>query len=237
MLDVAIVDDEEDVRAEMGQMVRRFCAQEGERACIHEYADGSELLDANGAQAYDVILLDIEMARVDGMDAAHELRRRGVGTQIVFVTNMAQYAIKGYEVDALDYVLKPVNYYQFCTKLSRAVQRVQRRRGGQVVLQLAGGGMQVLSTGDIYYLETHDRLLWYHTTKGEFSVRASLASAEKQLAQYHFSRCNQCYLVNLKYVKAVENDFVHVNTDHLEISRRQRAAFLTAVASYIGGVL
>ena len=86
-------------------------------------------------------------------------------------------------------------------------------------------------------LETHDRLLWYHTTKGEFSVRASLASAEKQLAQYHFSRCNQCYLVNLKYVKAVENDFVHVNTDHLEISRRQRAAFLTAVASYIGGVL
>ena len=97
--------------------------------------------------------------------------------------------------------------------------------------------MQVRWTGDIYYLETHDRLLWYHTTKGEFSVRASLASAEKQLAQYHFSRCNQCYLVNLKYVKAVENDFVHVNTDHLEISRRQRAAFLTAVASYIGGVL
>ena len=114
---------------------------------------------------------------------------------------------------------------------------VQRRRGGQVVLQLAGGGMQVLSTGDIYYLETHDRLLWYHTTKGEFSVRASLASAEKQLAQYHFSRCNQCYLVNLQYVKAVENEFVHVNTDRLEISRRQRAAFLTAVASYIGGVL
>ena len=140
-------------------------------------------------------------------------------------------------MDALDYVLKPVNYYQFCTKLSRAVQRVQRRRGGQVVLQLAGGGMQVLSTGDIYYLETHDRLLWYHTTKGEFSVRASLASAEKQLTQYHFSRCNQCYLVNLKYVKAVENDFVHVNTDHLEISRRQKAAFMTAVASYLGGVL
>ena len=90
--------------------------------------------------------------------------------------------------------------------------------------------MQVLSTGDIYYLETRDRLLWYHTAKGKFSVRASLASAEKQLAQYHFSRCNQCYLVNLQYVKAVENDFVHINTDRLEISRRQRAAFLTAVA-------
>ena len=97
--------------------------------------------------------------------------------------------------------------------------------------------MQVLSTGDIYYLETHDRLLWYHTTKGEFSVRASLASAEKQLAQYHFSRCNQCYLVNLAYVKGIESDFALVKDDRLEISRRQRTAFLTAVASYMGGVL
>ena len=62
-----------------------------------------------------------------------------------------------------------MNYYQFCTKLSRAVQRVQRRPGRTGSFQqLAGGGMQVLSTGDIYYLETHDRLLWYHTTKGEF---------------------------------------------------------------------
>ena len=115
MLDVAIVDDEEDVRAELGQMVRRFCAQEGEYVCVHEYADGSELLDANGAQAHDVILLDIEMARVDGMDAAHELRRRGVGTQIVFVTNMAQYAIRGYEVGAFDFIVKPVEYPVFAS--------------------------------------------------------------------------------------------------------------------------
>lgn len=97
--------------------------------------------------------------------------------------------------------------------------------------------MQVLSTGDIYYLETHDRLLWYHTTKGEFSVRASLASAEKQLAQYHFSRCNQCYLVNLRHVTGVQNDFVQIGQEQLEISRRQRVAFLAAVAAYVGGAL
>lgn len=63
MLDVAIVDDEEDVRAELGQMVRRFCAQEAERVCVHEYVDGSELLDAAATSCHDVILLDIEMAR------------------------------------------------------------------------------------------------------------------------------------------------------------------------------
>ena len=233
MSTILIADDEARIR----RLVSDFLKRDGHT--IVEAADGKEALNIleNRRPGLDMAILDVMMPGMDGFGAAEKIRAVDGDAVLVFVTNMAQYAIKGYEVDALDYVLKPVNYYQFCTKLSRAVQRVQRRRGGQVVLQLAGGGMQVLSTGDIYYLETHDRLLWYHTTKGEFSVRASLASAEKQLAQYHFSRCNQCYLVNLKYVKAVENDFVHVNTDHLEISRRQRAAFLTAVASYIGGVL
>ena len=236
MIRIALVEDEAEVRAQLQGYVQRHTRQYGTEFAVTEFADGMELLD-DYRPVYDILFLDVEMKHLDGMETARRVRELDKDVIIVFITNMAQYAIGGYAVGALDYVLKPVNYYQFCTKLSRAVQRVERRRGGQVVLQLAGGGMQVLSTNDIYYLETRDRLLWYHTAKGEFSVRASLASAEKQLAQYHFSRCNQCYLVNLQYVKAVENDFVHVNTDRLEISRRQRAAFLTAVASYIGGVL
>ena len=236
MLKIAVVEDQQEVRDELCRFIRQYAAENSLQVEVLPVEDGAVIAE-HYEPGYDIIFMDVEMPGLDGFGAAEKIRAVDADAVLVFVTNMAQYAIKGYEVDALDYVLKPVNYYQFCTKLSRAVQRVQRRRGGQVVLQLAGGGMQVLSTGDIYYLETHDRLLWYHTTKGEFSVRASLASAEKQLAQYHFSRCNQCYLVNLQYVKAVENDFVHVNTDHLEISRRQRVAFLTAVASYIGGVL
>lgn len=97
--------------------------------------------------------------------------------------------------------------------------------------------MQLLDTSEIFYLETRSRMLYYHTSKGEFAVRASLQSAEKQLQPYHFVRCNQCYLVNLSYVRGIENDFALVQNDRLEISRRQRNAFLTAVASYVGGVL
>ena len=236
MIRVAIVEDDAEVQGVLQEYVRRYTRQYGTEFEVTVFADGVDILD-NYRAVYDIIFLDVEMKHLDGMTTAERIRQMDADVILIFITNMAQYAIRGYEVDALDYVLKPVNYYQFCTKLSRAIQRVQRRRGGQVVLQLAGGGIQLLDTADIYYLETHSRMLYYHTAKGEFAVRASLQSAEKQLAEYHFVRCNQCYLVNLKYVKAVENDFVHVNTDHLEISRRQRAAFLTAVASYIGGVL
>jgi len=237
MLNIAVVEDQDEMRDRLCGFIRQYADEQSLQQTTTALSDGALLVKDYQPGSYDIIFMDVEMPQMGGFAAAERIREIDPETVLVFVTNMAQYAIRGYSVDALDYVLKPVDYYQFSTKLSRAIQRVQRRRGGQVVLQLAGGGMQVLDTSDIYYLETHNRLLWYHTSKGEFSVRASLASAEKQLAQYHFSRCNQCYLVNLKYVKAVENDFVHVNTDRLEISRRQRAAFLTAVASYIGGVL
>lgn len=216
MFKIAIVEDQEETRESLNRFVRQYAQEQGLQVEISLITDGAEIAE-HYTPGFDIIFMDVEMPRLDGFGAAE--------------------AIRGYEVDALDYVLKPVNYYQFCTKLSRAIQRVQRRRGGQVVLQLAGGGIQLLDTADIYYLETHSRMLYYHTSKGEFAARASLQSAEKQLAEYHFVRCNQCYLVNLAYVKGIENDFALVKNDRLEISRRQRTAFLTAVASYMGGVL
>ena len=218
MFKIAIVEDQEETRESLNRFVRQYAQEQGLQVEISLITDGAEIAE-HYTPGFDIIFMDVEMPRLDGFGAAEAIRAADADVVLVFVTNMAQYAIRGYEVDALDYVLKPVNYYQFCTKLSRAIQRVQRRRGGQVVLQLAGGGIQLLDTADIYYLETHSRMLYYHTSKGEFAARASLQSAEKQLAEYHFVRCNQCYLVNLAYVKGIENDFALVKNDRLEISR------------------
>ena len=236
MLKIAVVEDQQEVREELCQFIRRYAAKNSLQAEAVPIEDGAAVAE-HYEPGWDIIFMDVEMPGLDGFRAAEKIRETDADVVLVFVTNMAQYAIRGYEVDALDYVLKPVNYYQFSTKLSRAIQRVQRRKGGQIVLQLAGGGIQLLDTGEIYYLETRSRMLYYHTVKGEFAVRASLQSAEKQLAEYHFVRCNQCYLVNLKHVRGIENEFALVGEDRLEISRRQKAAFLTAVASYMGGVL
>lgn len=236
MLKIAVVEDQQEVRDELCRFIRRYAEENSLQAEAVPIEDG-EVVAEYYEPGWDIIFMDVEMPGLDGFRAAEKIRETDADVVLVFVTNMAQYAIRGYEVDALDYVLKPVNYYQFSTKLSRAIQRVQRRKGGQIVLQLAGGGIQLLDTGGIYYLETRSRMLYYHTVKGEFAVRASLQSAEKQLAEYHFVRCNQCYLVNLKHVRGIENEFALVGEDRLEISRRQKAAFLTAVASYMGGVL
>lgn len=235
MLRIAVVDDQPDIRQQLCSMIEQYSQENACPLQITAFSDGSQVI-TNYQKGFDIIFLDIEMPEIGGMDAAERIRTVDPDVVLIFVTNMAQYAIRGYEVDALDFVLKPVNYYQFSTKLNRAVQRVQHRKGGQIALQTAGG-VQLLNTEGIYWLETRDRMLHYHTSTGVWSVRASMQSAEKQLAPYHFVRCNQCYLVNLRYVKGVQNDMVQVGDDRLEISRRQRAAFLAAVAAYVGGVL
>lgn len=235
MLKIAVVEDQTEVRESLCQFIRQYAGEQGLQAEVEPFADGAVIAEGY-RPGYDIIFLDVEMPRLGGFGAAERIRAVDPDVVLVFVTNMAQYAIRGYEVDALDFVLKPVNYYQFSTKLARALQRVQRCKGGQIALQTAGG-VQLLNTEDIYWLETRDRMLHYHTSTGVWSVRSSLQNAEKQLAPYHFAKCNQCYLVNLRYVRAVQNDMVQVGEDRLEISRRQRAAFLAAVAAYVGGAM
>ena len=134
MLKIAVVEDQQEVRDELCRSIRKYAAENSLQVQAVPIEDGAAIA-AHYEPGWDIIFMDVEMPGLDGFGAAEKIRAVDGDAVLVFVTNMAQYAIKGYEVDALDYVLKPVNYYyQFCTKLSRAVQRVERRRGRQVVL-------------------------------------------------------------------------------------------------------
>ena len=234
MLDVAIVDDEEDVRAELGQMVRRFCAQEGERVCVHEYADGSELLDANGAQAHDVILLDIEMGPGGtAWTPPTSCGRRGVGTQIVFVTNMAQYAIRGYEVGAFDFIVKPVEYPVFAFKFKRVLEAVRARRRDLVTLETRDGFVRMDAT-DILYVEVrgHKLTLPHHARPHRDLGHHEAAAAE--LEPLGFAACNACYLVNLDHVTGLSGEYVRVGEESLKMSRGKSRDFVDALTRSMG---
>ena len=231
---IAIVEDNADVRAQLCGFVEQYAAESGKPLEVQTFPDGAAIAPYQGG--FDIIFMDIEMPQQGGMATAERIRAVDQDVVLVFVTNMAQYAIRGYEVDALDFVLKPLNYYQFKVKLERAIHRVERRGSTQIPIQTMGA-LRLLNTNDIYYLETHSRMLYYHTAHEVLPVRSSMQSAEKQLAPYHFVRCNQCYLVNLRHVEAVQDDFVLVGGDKLVISRRQRTAFMAAVADYVGGTV
>lgn len=233
MIRICFAEDDAVMAVQLRQFLDRYGAERSLELDVQGFASGEDLLRGydNGC---DILLLDVEMPGMDGMETARTLRERDAGVVIVFITNIARYAVEGYEVEALDFILKPVSYFAFSVKMDRAVRRARQQARHTVCLQLADG-MQMLDTQDIHYLETQSRMLYYHTAKGVFKLRGSLSAAEKELAPWHFARCNQCYLVNLRYVSSVEQDKVQVAGHWLEISRRCKSAFLAAVAAYVGG--
>ena len=109
MIRVAIVEDEAAVRDQLMGYVQRYMRQYNAQIEVTMFTDGVEILEGY-RPVYDIIFLDVEMQHLDGMETASRIRALDSDVLLIFITNMAQYAIKGYEVDALDYVLKPVSY-------------------------------------------------------------------------------------------------------------------------------
>ena len=234
MYRIAVVEDEQQYRDEVCQYIEQYATEHQLKFDVTTYTDGQEIVD-DVQKHYDIIFFDIEMTQLNGMDAAKVIRERDVNVVMVFITNMVQYAIEGYEVGALDFVLKPIDYYGFSFRLARALGRVQKKQGNLEFAINTPGGIKKLNSNDIYYIEIENRFLVYHTAEGDFSQRGTLQSAEEMFQNYHFVKCNHWYLVNLKYVTEIEENIVHVAGSRLEISRRNRAHFLKEVTEYIGG--
>ena len=233
MYRIAIVEDEKEFREQLQEYLKRYGVENNIVFQIDVFEDGSDILE-HYQKNYDMVLLDIEMPKVNGMDAAERIREMDEEVVLMFITNMAQYASRGDSVGALDFVMKPIAYYTFSLKMTRALKRVQKKTLPPVVLHLVDG-IKTLEAKQIYYVEVQNRMLHYYTEEGEIIVRGTLQSVEEMLKPYPFAKCNHWYLVNLEHVKEVAKNMVLVGPYELEISRRNKTAFLKALTEYMGG--
>lgn len=163
MVRIAIVEDDELYISQLQQYLTDYQKQSGEDFDIKVYRDGDAVTADYKAQ-HDIILMDIQMRFVDGMTAAEEIRRMDSEVIIIFITNMPQYAIRGYEVGALDYILKPVAYFAFTQKLGRAVARLKKKTQTPVVIQIKGGVCRGWMF-PMYIMWKARRTIWYTIQK------------------------------------------------------------------------
>lgn len=174
------------------------------------------------------------MPHMDGLAAAHRMRKVDPLVALIFVTNMAQYAIHGYEVDALDYMVKPIRYFNFKDKLSKALAMVQRRNVKDMLLRIENGVIR-LKLSEIIYLEKDKNYIVFHTQRGTFRERGSMTDMVEQLAQSGFAKCTAGCLVNLDFVTKVTKDEVWLGDIGLPLARSQKKDFAAGFMTHLGG--
>lgn len=231
---VAIVDDEVVEQRKLAEYFRRIQKELKEKIDLRCFSSGEEFLEMEDA-AYDLICLDIDLQGKDGIQTAREIRAKDKQVLIIFITNMAQMAIRGYEVQAFDFILKPINYYSFSMKIQNIANIIHNTVKVRNIVVETKTGIQRITTDELYYIEVEGHYLFYHTKSGIMKKKTSMKEAEKELASAFFHRCNNCYLVNLKHVVCVEKDDVKVGDSWLKISRPRKKDFLQALANYMGG--
>lgn len=234
MIRIAIVEDDRHDREALKKCLNRYEKENQVKFSVTEFQDGEDIVTDYTA-SYDLIILDIEMAFLNGMKAAEKIRELDTNVIIIFITNMPQYAIQGYKVNALDYMLKPISWFSFSESMGRALSRVKTSAREYITISLKGG-KQKLDVSKICYVEVQDHLLIYHTTEGEYSTKGTMKDADSQFDPVKFFRCNRCYLVNLEYVENYVGSDVCVNGDVIQISRSRRKPFLDALNEYLNEV-
>lgn len=233
-INVALVEDDAGYRAELEGFLERYGVESGHRFHIAAFEDGAQIT-AHYNAGYDLILMDVEMAVMDGMTAAEKIREQDKEVVIIFITNMPQYVMKGYTVDALDYVLKPVSYFAFSQRISRALERMTRRTRRYITVPIHSG-MVKLDVSQITYVEIINHCLIYHTVKDSYESKGSLTDAAARLEPEHFFRISNCYLVNLEYVDSVQQSDAVVAGEVLAVSRTRKKPLLDALNDYLNEV-
>lgn len=234
MVRIAIVEDNAACVGQLQDYLRRYQQEYGEYFDVKVFQDGEQLV-FDYRPEYDILLMDIEMPHMDGITAARAVREQDPEVLILFITNMAQYAIDGYSVRARSYLLKPVNYYAFALELKDAITTLQKPRQDSIILNIEDT-MTRVPVGQILYLESQGHNMLIHMPKQVVRTRITMKEMEQTLEPYFFARCSVSYLVNLAHVTSVSGANAIVAGDTLPISRQKRREFLSALTGYIGGI-
>ncbi|MBR1813102.1 MAG: response regulator transcription factor [Lachnospiraceae bacterium] len=235
MFDIAIVEDHEEHRELLKNYILRYFGGREDAAKIRCYPDGEDFLK-DRADPPDVVFLDIVMERLGGMETARRIRETNSKTLICFVTEMYQYALDGYSVNAVDYLVKPVRYESFCGSF-RKILRILNGRVPKLMQIDYDKTSSFVDIASIYYIETDGKKMLVHTASGDYPCAGTMKAMEEKLKEEGFARCHQAYLVNLRYVETVRKAEIVVCKEKLPVSRYKREEFLQALTRFVGAVL
>lgn len=233
MIRTLIVEDEPAEAQRLTEYVRRYGDARGEMFQITWLKSAMEML--SDKSPYDLVLLDIDLPGISGMEAAQLLRVYDETTPIIFVTNLAKYAVKGYEVGATGFIIKPVNWGNLSMNLDRALRAI-RQNVGRTVMVPTDDGMRVVPFSQLVFVEVTGHRLTYHLEDGTaLEARGSLGQLEDELSGAPVIRISKSCVANMDKIVLVRAQGMQMSTGvTLPISRTRKREVMDAVTDYLG---
>ena len=231
MLKIAIVEDENEAAERLKKLIKIYA--EDKKIDINLKVFNEPVCFLECKSYFDIVFLDIEMPGMNGVNVARRLREYDEEVVIVFVTNLPGFVFNGYEVAALDYILKPINGLRLKTVLNRAMKYVESKAVRDIILKTTGGIKRVTSKAVLYVI-AREHLITYVTKDEKIDTWDTLKNVEKQLTEYGFLRCNKSVLVSTEKIDGIRGDDVVIGKESFRISRERKKQFLQAVSECIG---
>ena len=230
---IAIVEDEQKYRDVLKENLKNYSNENHVEFNIDEYSDGYNLIDNYQCQ-YNILFLDIELIQLNGIKTAEKIREMDSKVTIIFVTNLINFAVKGYEVDAQSFLIKPVTYFKFSRELQRALKKIDQQNDHHVIINTESG-IKKIDSFQIQFIESVKHELIISTLEKDYSLWGTLKEWEEKLSSQNFYRCNNSYIINLEHVKGVDGDYVIVDKARLKISRARKKKFMDVLTEYFKG--
>lgn len=235
MIKIAIVDDEKGIKEQIKKLIEK---KQMERV-IDTYSSGEELLMAD--KCYDIVILDIQMAGMNGIDTARALRQKADNVVLLFVTGIKDYVFDAFDVGAFHYLIKPIEEQKFSSVYERAVLEVEKKRQyniGQLFIKTRSRNV-TLQQRDILYMESRAKKVEIHTKTHIVEAYAGIGELEKQLAE-NFYRCHRGYLVNMAFISEYKNDSITLNNgEKIILTKEKYGEFVKVYMRYLkngGGI-
>ena len=232
MINIAFLDDDNNQLEIYKEFLKEYQLVHNIDFNVTFFNDGYDLLEADISN-YSAIFLDIDMPLINGIEVAEKIRLKDENVDLIFVTMLANYAIKGYKVKALDYILKPVSKYEFNLILDKIIKKEKYIE--KVFIIHSKSITRKVNYKDISYFEMFNHNVYVHGENLNLNFRGTLKEIEKQIDFKQFVRCNSSIIVNLFYVEEIKNNFLYLKTgEKIEITKARKKEVLDKLITYVG---